>query len=407
MKDPLEEAGTGVGRRAATAILVAVVAGLVLLAIFRPGSRTALAIVLGLIVMVMLHEAGHYITAKRAGMKVTEFFLGFGPRLWSFRRGETEYGVKAIPAGGYVRILGMSNVDPYVEPEDEPRTYRRASYKDRLVVVLAGVTVNVILALVLFYAVNVGQGIPDRPNTTVSQVVPGSAAAKAHVREGDRIVSVGGERIRSWRALKDSIESRGGESTTFVVERDGLRRELTATLKQRGGQGFLGIAPAIAYRSVGALEAVPESFRSLGDAVVETGKGFGRIFSPAGVERYSKNLTGPTPKAGTAAAQDRPIGIVGIVDQGSQIVHGNVWILLRLLAVISLLLAIVNALPLPPLDGGHAAVVVYEWAASKIQRRRVVVDYRKLMPVVAVVLALFLTIGLSTAFLDIRQAVGK
>jgi membrane-associated protease RseP (regulator of RpoE activity) len=406
VKDPLEEAGADVGRRAATAILVALVAGLVFLAIFRPGSRTPLAIVVGLILMVMLHEAGHYITAKRAGMKVTEFFLGFGPRLWSFRRGETEYGVKAIPAGGYVRIVGMSNLEE-ISAEDEPRAYRNATPKNRLVVVMAGVTVNVLLALVLFYAVNVGQGLPEGPSTSVAVVVRGSAAAEAHFREGDKIVAVGDKRIHTWRQLKHAIESHGDQPTVFVVARDGHRVQLTATPQERGGLGFLGIGPGIAYREVGALEAIPESFRTLGDSVVETGKGFARIFSPAGVKSYSKQLTGPAPKAGTPAAQDRPIGIVGIVDQGSAIVHGNVWILLRLLAVISLLLAIVNALPLPPLDGGHAAVVVYEWAASKVKRQRVQVDYRKLMPVVAIVLAVFLTLGVSTAFLDIRQAVGN
>lgn len=407
MKDPLEDTGAGVGRRAATGILLLVVVGLIALAIFRPGSRTALAIVVGLIVMVMLHEAGHYYTAKRAGMKVTEFFLGFGPRLWSFRRGETEYGVKAIPAGGYVRIVGMSNLEE-VDPVDEPRTYRQASYKNRFVVVMAGVTVNVILAMMLFYVVNVGQGTPVGPSTTIAQVVKGSAADKAAFEEGDTIVSVDGSKIDDWDALKDAIEASGGKPATFVVERDGATREILATPKERDGQGFLGIAPGIEYEPVGLLAAIPKSFETLGDSVVQTGEGFARVFSPSGLEGQAEQLTSSSaPRSGSTASQERPIGIVGIVDQGSQIVNGNIWILLRLLAVISLLLAIVNALPLPPLDGGHAAVVGYEWAASKIQRRKVVVDYRRLMPVVAVVLAVFLTLGLSTAFLDIRQAVGK
>jgi membrane-associated protease RseP (regulator of RpoE activity) len=407
MRDPLEDAGVGVGRRVATAVLVAVVAGLVALAIFRPGSRTALAIVFGLVLMVMLHEAGHYITAKRAGMKTTEFFLGFGPRLWSFRRGETEYGVKAIPAGGYVRIVGMSNLEE-IDPADEPRTYRKASHKNRLVVVMAGVTVNVIIAFLLFFIVIAGQGrVSDGANTTVARVVAGSAADAAEFRAGDKIVEIDGARVDGWDALKAAIEARGGDASTFVVVRDGRRVELTATPQARDGQGFLGIAPGVAYRDVGLFEAVPESLRAMGDVVVGTGEGFARFFSPDGVERYSRQFTGPAPKTGSTEATERPIGIIGIVDQGSSIVDGNGWALLWLLGAISLLLAIVNALPLPPLDGGHAAVVVYEWAASKIRGRIVTVDYRRLMPVVAVVLALFLTLGLSTAFLDIRQAVGN
>lgn len=407
MKDPLEEAGESVGRPVATFILAAFVSGLVALAIFKPGSRTALAIVLGLVLMVMLHEAGHYFTAKRAGMKVTEFFVGFGPRLWSFRRGETEYGIKAILLGGYVRIIGMSNLEE-VDPVDEPRTYRKASFKDRMVVVMAGVTVNVILCAVLFFAVIAGQGrVADGPSSTVARVVANSAAAEGGFHRGDKIVQVGGARVDGWEDLKRAIEARGGEPTRFVVVRDGERVKLTATPEQENGQGFLGIAPGTAFRSVGVFEAVPETFRAMGDVVVRTGEGFARFFSPAGVERYSENFTGPAPKAGTPAAQERPIGIIGIVDQGSDIVNGNIWVLLWLVGAISLLLALVNALPLPPLDGGHAAVVVYEWVASKVTHRRVQVDYRRLMPVIAVVLVLFLTLGLSTAFLDIRQAVGN
>ena len=157
---------------------MAFVAALVGLAVFVPGSRIPLAIIVGIVLMVMLHEAGHYITAKRAGMKVTEFFLGFGPRLWSFRRGETEYGVKALPLGGYVRIIGMSSLEE-VDPEDEPRTYRQGRYRDRMKVVLAGVTVNLLIAFLLFFVVIAGRGVAEGPSTTVSSVVAGSAAAQA------------------------------------------------------------------------------------------------------------------------------------------------------------------------------------------------------------------------------------
>ena len=157
MRDPLEEAGVDVNSRTATGILLLVVAGLVALGVFVPGSRTPLALIPGIILLIMLHEFGHYWTAKRAGMKVTEFFLGFGPRLWSFKRGETEYGVKAIPAGGYVRIIGMTNMEE-VDEDDEPRTYREASTGKRLMVILAGVTVNLFIAFLLFFVVIAGQG---------------------------------------------------------------------------------------------------------------------------------------------------------------------------------------------------------------------------------------------------------
>jgi membrane-associated protease RseP (regulator of RpoE activity) len=142
MKDPLEESTVEVTREGATRFLAVFVAALVALAVFVPGSRIPLAIVVGIVIMVMLHEAGHYIMAKRAGMKVTEFFLGFGPRIWSFRKGETEYGLKAIPAGAYVRIIGMHNLDP-VAPEDEPRAFYRQPAPQRAVVLSRKATLSV------------------------------------------------------------------------------------------------------------------------------------------------------------------------------------------------------------------------------------------------------------------------
>ena len=116
-------------------------------------------VVIALIVMIMLHELGHFLTAKWSGMKVTEFFLGFGPRLWSVRKGETEYGVKAIPAGGYVRIIGMSNLEE-VDPADEPRTYRQQPFPRRLSVAVAGSTMHFIIAFVLLFVLLTGGGRP-------------------------------------------------------------------------------------------------------------------------------------------------------------------------------------------------------------------------------------------------------
>lgn len=407
MKDPLEEASADVDRRGATTILLAIVGGLIALAIFKPSSRDVLALVVGIIAMIMLHEAGHFIAARRAGMKASEFFVGFGPRLWSFRRGETEFGVKAIPAGGYVRILGMSNLED-VDPADEPRAYRNGTTKNRLVVVMAGVTVNAILAFFLFYIVIAGQGrVAEGPSTTIAQITRNSAAADAGLRNGDTITAVDGQAIKGWEQLKRAIQSRGGETATFTVERNDRVVELEATPKNRDGEGFLGIAPSTQFRSVGVLAAVPETFRAMGDITVGTAEGLADLFSPSGVAEYSKNFTGAAPEPGTPEADARPRSLVGIVDEGSSIIDGNVWALLWLLGGISLILALFNTIPLLPFDGGHAAVVVYEWVASKITRREVRVDYRKLVPMIAVVLFVFLTLGLSAMFLDIRQAVGN
>jgi membrane-associated protease RseP (regulator of RpoE activity) len=357
--------------------------------------------------MVMLHEAGHYYTAKRAGMKVTEFFLGFGPRLWSFRRGETEYGVKAFPLGGYVRIVGMSNLEQ-IAPEDEPRSYRAATYGKRLVVVLAGVTVNILLALALFYVAIAGQGhVSTGPSTTIDSVVAGSAAADAGLHRGDTIVAVAGRPTPSWDDLTTAIQSHGNDTIVFTVKRDGRLVDVTATPREQDGRGFLGVSPTSATKSVNPITAIPESFRSLGDVTTSAGAGIGRLFSPSGVESYSKNFTSAAPTAGSTADLNRPRSFIGIVDEGSQIVGGNVWALLYLLGGISLVLALFNLLPVLPFDGGHAVVVLFEWGRFKLTGNREHVDYRKLMPVAAVVLMVLVTLSLSAMFLDVRQAFGQ
>ncbi|MFI5053608.1 MAG: M50 family metallopeptidase, partial [Acidimicrobiia bacterium] len=333
MRDFLEDTSAAdVSSGLATRILCVVLAGFVALAIFVPGSRTPLALIVGIILMVMLHEAGHYLTAKRAGMKVTEFFVGFGPRLWSFRRGETEYGVKAIPAGGYVRIIGMSNLED-IDPEDEPRAFREATTHNRMTVILAGVTVNLLIAFVLFFVVIAGQGqVSDGPSTTVHGVVAGSAAADAGFRSGDQIVAVDGQPVGGWDDLKKSIERSGGTAMLVTVKRDGVATELTATPHVKNGQGFLGVSPENAIRDVGILEAVPETFKTFGNVASSFATGLGDRLSPSGVSSSaSQSFTSAAPKAGSSADLNRPRSLIGIVDQGSELVGGNVWAILWLL----------------------------------------------------------------------------
>ena len=408
MKDPLEEAGSDVTRRGAGVSLLLVLLGLILLAVLRPSTIDTLAIVFGIVALIMLHEAGHYFTAKRAGMKVTEFFLGFGPRVWSFRRGETEYGVKVIPAGGYVRIVGMSNLED-VDPDEESRTFRHGTFGNRLTVILAGVSVNLILAFLLIYVALIGRGLPDTLQANVSRVVPDSPAAAAGIRDGDRIIAIDGQRLDVDRDIAQALRDRVGQPTTIVAKRGSGTVTVTAVPKERSSSdksGIIGVSvgqSVSSYRSFNPIKAVPESFSTIGQITRDTGAGIGRLFSPAGIERYSKNFTGDAPKQGSPASNERPRSIIGIVDIGGELVGGNVWSLLFLLGAINLIVALFNLIPLLPFDGGHAAVVIYEQVASKIRGREVRVDFKKLVPVTALVLVVFLTLGLSAMFLDIRQ----
>lgn len=405
MKDPLEEVQVADSPRSGSAVLGLLIAGLLLLALVVPGSRTPLIIVAGIVVMVMLHEAGHYFVAKWAGMKATEFYLGFGrPKLFSFRRGETEFGVKPIALGGYVRIIGMTNLEE-VDPADEARTFRQGTTGKRLAVILAGVTMNFILAFVLFFIVIAGQGqVNEGPNTTIQQVVKKSAAATAGLQAGDRVLSADGTTIKNWDQLKSIIERHGGKPIALVVDRKGNEVQLSATPKEDSGYGFLGVSPHEQYRSVGVFEAIPESFNTMGKVLTGTGQAFQHV--PDVFTGLNKVGT-PAPTSGPGAQQslERPRSIVGIVDVGSQIA-GNVWGMLALLGLVSFSLGLINLLPVLPFDGGHAAVVVFESIASKVRRRRVRVDYRKLMPVTTVFMVLFLAFALSTILLDVRDAIG-
>ena len=229
-REPGPEPTRGERRAALIRLALIVLAGVA--AAVVTGTTSTVAVVAAIIVMIMLHELGHFVTAKWAGMKVTEYFLGFGPRLWSVRKGETEYGVKAIPAGGYVKIIGMSNLEK-VDPADEDRTYRQKSYGRRLSVAVAGSAVHFILAFLLLFGLFAVVGVPeyDREFTVgqISRLRSGpSPAEEAGFRVGDTVLAVDGRPL-GWDDVPAYIRSRPGQPVTFDVERDGERLQLTAT----------------------------------------------------------------------------------------------------------------------------------------------------------------------------------
>jgi membrane-associated protease RseP (regulator of RpoE activity) len=411
-------------RSALFRLLLIVGAGV--LAAVVTGVTKVVLVVAAIIVMIMLHELGHFLTAKWAGMKVTEYFLGFGPRLWSVRRGETEYGVKAIPAGGYVKIVGMSNIEQ-VDPEDEPRTYRAKPYWRRLSVAVAGSTVHMLLAFLLLYVLFTAVGTIDYDRElpqvgTISRLEDGpSPAQRAGFRVGDRLLSYDGTEFTDWDALRRHIRARPGQAIRFEVARQGARRTLTVTptdlskakvdgrgpvIEDDKPYGFVGIGPDFPVEKAGLGEAVGKTAAGLGRGAVETVKALGRIFSPSGVSRYSEELTGERGRIDVDPNAPRFLSPVGFVRVAGQAADQGWRAVLVLLVSINLFVGIFNMVPLLPLDGGHVAIATYEKLRSR-PGRPYRVDVRKVMPVAYAVFLVLVFIGVTSIYLDIVRPIAN
>ena len=396
---------TAEGRRALVTTLL-LLAGVIALAFVRPRLAGTIGVMVAIILMIMLHELGHFVMAKRAGMKVTEFFLGFGPRLWSVRRGETEYGVKAIPAGGYVRIIGMSNMED-VDPADEERTYRAKSYRHRLGVAVAGSAMHFIIATVLLFIVLAVVGLPTR-RAVIDQIVADSPAAQSDFRLGDRIVAVNGTEVDAWEDVPAYVEAHGEGQLVFTVVRKGSDERVDVALRPRkvveDGKEVprVGIGPerAIHYERESIPSAVGTTVTEMPSFMWQTVKALGGLFSPNGIENYGELLTG-----NGGNENNRPISPVGVARVAGDAVESGWYFVLMLLFSINVFVGIFNLVPLLPLDGGHVAIATYEKIASTIKGRRVMVDVQRLMPITAAVLGLLVIMGLTALYLDIVRPV--
>lgn len=186
-------------------------------------------LIVAIVASVFLHEMGHFLMAKRNGMKVTEFFIGFGPRIWSFHRGETEYGLKLVPAGAYVRIIGMHGLEE-IDDGDESRTYRAQSYWRRMPVVLAGPVTNIVLGLLLLIVVFAGFGHPAPDRWKIDSVSSGSAAARAGLQVGDQVVAFDGQPVGAFDDFTSVVRAHGGTTVDLTIERDGQEIIVPATI---------------------------------------------------------------------------------------------------------------------------------------------------------------------------------
>jgi membrane-associated protease RseP (regulator of RpoE activity) len=357
--------------------------------------------VVGLIVSVFLHEIGHFVTARWTGMKSTQFFMGFGPRVWSTHRNGVEYGVRAIPAGAFVRIIGMNNLDD-VEPEDEPMTYRSKSYPRRMLVITAGSLMHMIIALLLFTGVYATAGrIQETGTVTIAALGAGDTpASQAGLQQGDTIVSIGGTPVASRDDVVTTVTSyEPGDQADIVYLRDDVQQTTTVTFAANPADptiAYLGVASdSVDYVSIPLYESVWRGVQDIGDTIAGSVKGVVTVLNPMNSIRH---LTGED-----TSLETRPTTLVGVSQVGGDIGRSDgMKGVLLLLASVNVFVGIFNMFPLLPFDGGHAAIATYERLRSR-KGRVYRADISKMVPVATTVVGLLLLLLFTGLYLDITQ----
>jgi membrane-associated protease RseP (regulator of RpoE activity) len=392
------------------------------------------AFALGILVSVSLHEAGHMATAKAFGMKVTRYFVGFGPTLWSFRRGETEYGVKAIPLGGFCKIVGMTPQDDDVAPEDQPRAMWRFPVWKRTIVMSAGSVSHFALGFVVLWGLFAFAALPDQHKLDTTQPVvqkvssclplkweldpktggqrdcdpakaPKTPAAQIGLQPGDKITAIDGQQITGWQQATDLIRAAKDKDIRLTYERDGgsITTTVHIPVAQRLKQdvppettaaevtqddleyvGVLGVTPVIPTSTAGPIAAFGKAGTFTGDMFERTVVAIKQV--PERIPALWRALNGEPRDPNT------PISVVGASRLGGELAENGLWQeALLLLAGLNFFIGVFNLLPLLPLDGGHIAIAWFErsrsWLYARLGRRDPGrVDYFKLMPITYLVI---------------------
>jgi membrane-associated protease RseP (regulator of RpoE activity) len=395
---------------------------------------------------VMLHETGHFVMAKKFGMKATRYFVGFGPTIFAFRRGEVEYGLKAIPAGAFVKIEGMTPLEEEeeVKPEERHRVFWRKPVWQRTIVLAAGSVTHFILAFVVLWITVSFIGTPNPAYTNwdpksspatigaLSPCVhvkyttsdscgkkdPKGPAKAAGLKPGDRITSVDGVATPTYQKLVNTVRKHDPGKVPVTYVRHG--RTHTTTVKLVHGKtavggtaakpkiktvSMLGITAKLPPETVtyGALRGVPQTGALYGQTLS------GMAHAVAGLPGRIPNLIGAL--AGNQRSADTPISVVGASRLGGQTAEYHAWwAFMMLLAQLNIFIGVFNLVPLLPLDGGHIAIAWYEkvrswWAARRGKPDPGRVDYLKLMPITYAVVIIFGGLSLLTVAADIINPV--
>ncbi|OFN77988.1 RIP metalloprotease [Corynebacterium sp. HMSC074E01] len=382
----------------------------------------------GIGITVALHEAGHMFTARAFGMRVRRYFIGFGPRVASFTRGHTEYGLAAFPVGGFCDIAGMTAQDEFLTEEEEPYAMYKKPAWQRIIVLAGGITVNLLLGFIILLIIAMTTGLPNpdadvRPRVgevscAVNQNAEGELepcqglgpAGEAGVEPGDIVVALNGETMDSFAQLRDTVMNYPGDTVTLTVERDSEPRDFDitlATVTRLNAEGQLVKVGAIGMtnqiidirETYSFVDAFPATARYSGYALNATVQGIAQF--PAKIPGVVASIFG----------QERdvngPMSVVGASRVGGELVERSLWsTFFMMLATLNFFLALFNLIPLPPFDGGHIAVIIYEKIRDALRRLlgkepKGPADYTKLMPVTYVLAFILMAVGALIMIADV------
>ena len=364
----------------------------------------SLLFVVGLIISVFLHELGHFVSARRSGMKVTQFYMGFGPRVWSTKRGEVEFGVRALPIGAFVRIVGMNNLDE-CDPADEPRAYRQQSYPKRIFVITAGSIMHMVIAATLFIGVYATAGRFGDTKELLIYGAPasGSPAEEIGLQDGDQILAINSTKIASRVELVEIIVAfKPGDTVEVEIQREGrvLSRRAKLISNPANPQiAFLGVSTdSYKYVRQNVFGAVRYGLTDVVTVARASVTGVFVVINPANI---IANVVAAEPDPLT-----RPTTVVGASQVGGEIGRSEgLKGILIMLASVNVFVGVFNMLPLLPFDGGHAAIATYERFRSR--RGRVYrADVGKMVPVATTVVALLVMLLFAGLYLDVTSPLG-
>ena len=371
-----------------------------------------LAFVVALLLSVMVHEFGHFITARRYGMWVSEFFVGFGKRIWSVQRGETEFGVKAIPAGGYCKIEGMSPNDAMPEGEED-RAFYKASSGKKLIVLGAGSFLHFVLGYLLLFVLFAGVGT-NQVLPIIGEVVPNSAAQSAGIQVGDEVISINGVEVTTWYKDVEAIRNSQGKELTLGLLRDGQNITVTATPRLTDIDGteryVLGIVNITGLKRSGVIESASNSFKVTKSFLSESVKSLAKL--PEKIPA----LWGATVR-GEERDANGLVGVVGVARVSGEAVGSDkltpmerLATFLLIVASLNIFVGVFNLLPILPLDGGHMAVAIADEIRAFIARLRgrprpAPIDVTVLTPITMVVFVILAWLTLLLLVADVINPV--